>query len=120
MDFTTWTSPSTNEGPVTFYAAGNAANGNGSPSGDQIVTSSLSAPSLRISEAKRLVFNMYPNPSSDLVQIELPTGTTEAEGSGVFDYTGRTVNVKRISPNDNQLDVGDPSSRNIPDPYLNR
>lgn len=102
----TWTSPSTNEGPVTFYAAGNAANGNGSPSGDQIVTSSLSAPSLGISEAKRLVFNMYPNPSSDLVQIELPTGTTEAE-AGVFDYKGRRVNVKRISPNDNQLDVSD-------------
>ena len=35
--------------------------------------------SLGISEAKRLVFNMYPNPSSDLVQIEPPTGTTEAE-----------------------------------------
>jgi hypothetical protein len=28
-----WTPPATNAGPVTLYAAGNAANGNGSPSG---------------------------------------------------------------------------------------
>src|ERR1051325_5685788 len=36
-----WTPPATNAGPVTFYAAGNAANGNGSPTGDQIYSSSV-------------------------------------------------------------------------------
>jgi len=36
-----WTPPATNAGPVTFYVAGNAANGNGSPTGDQIYTSSV-------------------------------------------------------------------------------
>ena len=36
-----WTPPATNAGPVTFYAAGNAANGNGSPTGDQIYTTSV-------------------------------------------------------------------------------
>jgi hypothetical protein len=29
-----WTPPATNAGPVTLYVAGNAANGNGSPTGD--------------------------------------------------------------------------------------
>ncbi|MFN0277176.1 MAG: choice-of-anchor V domain-containing protein [Pyrinomonadaceae bacterium] len=33
-----WTAPATNVGPVTFYAAGNQANNNGSSSGDQIYT----------------------------------------------------------------------------------
>lgn len=33
-----WTAPATSTGPVTFYFAGNAANGNGSESGDLIYT----------------------------------------------------------------------------------
>jgi uncharacterized protein (TIGR03437 family) len=36
-----WTPPATNAGPITLYAAGNAANGNGSPTGDQIYTTSV-------------------------------------------------------------------------------
>jgi uncharacterized protein (TIGR03437 family) len=36
-----WTPPATNVGPVTFYVAGNAANGNGANTGDQIYTSSV-------------------------------------------------------------------------------
>ena len=36
-----WTPPSSNAGPVTFYAAGNAANGNGANTGDFIYTSSV-------------------------------------------------------------------------------
>ncbi len=31
-----WTAPSTDVGPITFYAAGNAANNNGGPAGDYI------------------------------------------------------------------------------------
>jgi hypothetical protein len=37
-----WTAPSASVGSVTFYAAGNAANNNGAPSGDHIYTTSLS------------------------------------------------------------------------------
>jgi len=38
-----WTAPAADFGPVTFYAAGNAANGNGSNSGDSIYTVNLQA-----------------------------------------------------------------------------
>lgn len=37
-----WTAPSASVGSVTFYAAGNAANNNGAPTGDHIYTTSLS------------------------------------------------------------------------------
>src|ERR1041385_7098079 len=37
-----WKAPSQTVGRVTFYAAGNAANGNGDPSGDFIYTTSVS------------------------------------------------------------------------------
>lgn len=36
-----WTPPATNAGPVTFYVAGNAANGNNANTGDLIYTSSI-------------------------------------------------------------------------------
>jgi hypothetical protein len=36
-----WTAPGASVGPVTFYAAGNAANNNGAPTGDHIYTTSL-------------------------------------------------------------------------------
>src|SRR5260370_22264513 len=36
-----WPPPATNAGPVTVFVAGNAANGNGSPTGDLIYTSSV-------------------------------------------------------------------------------
>jgi uncharacterized protein (TIGR03437 family) len=36
-----WMPPATNAGPVTFYVAGNAANGNGANTGDLIYTSSV-------------------------------------------------------------------------------
>jgi hypothetical protein len=42
-----WTAPSASVGSVTFYAAGNAANNNGAPTGDHIYTTSLTiAPTL--------------------------------------------------------------------------
>jgi hypothetical protein len=39
----TWTAPAAGAGAVTFYAAGNAANGNGFNSGDHIYTTSVSS-----------------------------------------------------------------------------
>ena len=59
---------------------------------------------LGISENKLLSFEMYPNPVSDLLNIQLPTGTEKAEVS-VFDYTGRLVSSKIISSNDTAIDV---------------
>ena len=60
--------------------------------------------SLGISENNLLSFEMYPNPVSDLLNIQLPTGTEKAEVS-VFDYTGRLVSSKTISSNDTAIDV---------------
>ena len=59
---------------------------------------------LGITENNLLSFEMYPNPVSDLLNIQLPTGTEKAE-VGVFDYTGRLVSSKTISSNDTAIDV---------------
>ena len=59
---------------------------------------------LGISENKLLSFEMYPNPVSDVLNIQLPSGTDKAD-VGVYDYTGRSVSSKTISSNDSTLDV---------------
>lgn len=100
----TWRSPATEEGTISFYASGNAANGNGSTSGDQIVTTSISESSLSASDESLLDFEMFPNPAADVVNIQLPSGIVEAK-AGVFDYTGRLVHSKTITLADTQLDV---------------
>jgi hypothetical protein len=101
----TWTSPSTLQGQVRFYASVNAVNNNGSNGGDQVVTT-VSEPqnALGISEAKRLDFKMFPNPSTDVVNIQLPSGTDQAQ-VGIFDYTGRLVSSKTVAASDRQVNV---------------
>ena len=102
----TWTSPSTNLGPITFYAAGNAANGNAQSTGDQIVTTSLptSPTTLGITETEKLEFKMFPNPSTDILNIQLSVETLKVE-VGVYDHTGRKIIVKKLSPEDSKLNV---------------
>ena len=64
----------------------------------------LSVTTLGINKNSLLNFEMYPNPASDVLTVQLPTGTEKAEVS-VFDYTGRLVSSKTISSNDSTLDV---------------
>ena len=106
----TWRSPSTLQGQVRFYAALNAVNNNSGTSGDQVVTGfSSEVNALGISEARLLQFEMFPNPSSDIVNIQLPSGTDKAD-VGIFDYTGRLMSSKTITLNDTQIDVNNLST----------
>lgn len=101
----TWRSPSTLQGQIRFYASVNAVNNNGSNGGDEVVTAvSNISNSLSTSEASLLEFEMFPNPATDFLKIQLPTGTSEAQ-VGIFDYTGRQVNATKVTLTNNQLDV---------------
>lgn len=71
----------------------------GNMNGTVTVTSTAGIP-----ENKLLSFDMYPNPVSDMLTVQLPTGTEKAEVS-IFDYTGRLVSSKTISSNDALIDV---------------
>ena len=100
----TWKSPATNEGNVTFYTAVNATNDNGGTSGDQVVLANMSVGVLGISEARRLHFEMFPNPASENLTIQLPSGSKNA--SVVFyDYIGRTALTQKVSQTNNQINV---------------
>lgn len=106
----TWRSPSTLQGQVRFYASVNAVNNNGSNGGDQVVTA-VSEPenALSISEARLLAFKMFPNPSTDVVNIQLPSGTAEAK-VGIFDYTGKLLSSQTVTSSSQQVDVNNLAS----------
>ncbi|APZ47865.1 hypothetical protein BW723_16885 [Polaribacter reichenbachii] len=102
----TWRSPSTDLGNVTFYTAVNATNGNGNAfdGGDQVITASTSSPSLSISEAKRLKFDLYPNPAIENLNIQLPNGTNKALVQ-FYNYTGKLVLTNNITELNSKINV---------------
>ncbi|HLG02081.1 MAG TPA: choice-of-anchor V domain-containing protein [Bacteroidia bacterium] len=69
-----WKAPATNIGNVTFYVAGNAANGNNTTSGDHIYTTTqlvVPDPTAGISAGEGALnsFSVFPNPASNFVTL---------------------------------------------------
>lgn len=97
----TWTAP-VDGGPVNFYAAGIAANGNGSSSGDgvAVLQNPLTVAPLLSSTANPAVlavnWSLWPNPSADIALLtisDLPPGVYQLN---LFDLTGRRLYRKSI------------------------
>lgn len=100
-----WTTPSVDEGDITFYAAVLAANGSGS-SGDQVVTTSkvVSPSTLSIDEKTSLAFDIFPNPTRDYLTIKLPNEISEASVE-IFDFSGKSVINAKVDRFDNKLNL---------------
>ncbi|WP_299672282.1 choice-of-anchor V domain-containing protein [uncultured Polaribacter sp.] len=107
----TWKSPATDAGNIKFYAAAVVANGDGNNgAGDKVaLTSTSGATVLGISEAKRLNFDMFPNPSSENVTIQLPSGANTAVVD-FYDYVGRLALSKKITTLNNKIEVANLSA----------
>ncbi|MBL4642996.1 MAG: T9SS type A sorting domain-containing protein [Flavobacteriaceae bacterium] len=106
-----WTSPATDVGDFKFYAASVAANGNNTnDAGDKVVTTSTAGFSvLGLSKEVKLDFALYPNPSTDFLVVQLPSGSLKAEIS-VFDVSGRLLKTSSITSSANKIDVQDLST----------
>jgi hypothetical protein len=59
---------------------------------------------LSISEAQRLNFETFPNPASNSVTVQLPSGTEEATVQ-FYDYLGRLALTKKVTSAKNILEV---------------
>jgi hypothetical protein len=107
----TWKSPTTDEGSIRFFSSVVIANGDGSNgAGDKAVNISTSGSSvLSIPEAKRLDFEMYPNPASDMLTIQLPSNSNEATVE-FYDYVGRKALTQKITNSSNKIDVNNLST----------
>lgn len=92
-----WTPPATAVGPVTFYAAGNAANNNGAPSGDHIYTTSLSIDAAPVGGG--------PAPNAAMPQLTFGEGWYTAVYLTNTGSTGATVNCNFVDPSGVPLPV---------------
>lgn len=95
-----WTAPELPAGSeITYYAAGNVANGNFMNSGDRIVTTTGKG-SIVVSATHDLVQPqplIYPNPGTDRIQVVLADGT-EPDGQAIFySISGNRVSEASIT-----------------------
>lgn len=90
-----WKAPTTNIGTVTFYAVGNAVNGNGTTAGDNGTASvKIDFPSLvsDIKESKSLFeIGISPNPSQDLLNISFISPQNTTVSISLIDISGRQI-----------------------------
>ena len=104
--FFSWTAPATNVGNITFYAAVNAANGNGGNSGDQIyLTQFVASPSVGVNDvAANEQLHIYPNPSSGLITV-----SNKANNEGhleILNLSGQLLHRQEASGSEIKADLG--------------
>ncbi len=101
-----WIAPAAGTGDVTFYAAINAANGNGSTSGDKIYTSKLTVAESKTNTVfnnESNLFKIYPNPAKGQLNIE---SESQISSIIIYDLNGKIVfNKYNISSNKTVLNL---------------
>ena len=90
-----WTAPSAGAGAVTFYAAINAANGNGNTGGDRIYTRSFvfteDVNTGLQSVTNTSDINIYPNPIVSDAQVTFTTSAIGMTQVSIYDMQGKMV-----------------------------
>lgn len=87
-----WTAPATDEGSITFYVAGIAANNDGNDLGDYGYTTSLKINSntQQISN-NNFTVKSFPNPAKDMVNVNYSITETSKVKIDLVDLQGRVV-----------------------------
>lgn len=99
-----WIAPAEGTGTVTFYAAFNAADGDGTNNGDLIYTSSTSVGEFHVGIDEKLLaesITVYPNPATNYLNIDLP-GTSQLK---IYDMSGRQILDMQTDNNTERVDV---------------
>jgi hypothetical protein len=104
-----WTAPDSGTGEVSFYAAGNAVNRNGSSSGDDAAVASLTIQEAVVSSLKDLgdiiSLSVYPNPATDFLKINIQE-PFNGELS-LYSATGLSILSQEIQTGFTVLDLSD-------------
>ncbi|MCF6213402.1 MAG: T9SS type A sorting domain-containing protein [Flavobacteriaceae bacterium] len=103
-----WTAPSIDVGAITFYVASIAGNlnssGGATTSSNQMAQNTMVIGSVLATNKLHLLHNMYPNPGSRQVTLQLPSQVNSANVT-VFNYLGKSFIQKTINSLHNTIDV---------------
>lgn len=118
-----WTAPAAGTGPVTFYAAGNAVNRNGSTSGDGTAAATLKLTEQIATSTQGMVdqtvqLKVWPNPMTDIARVEINTLQAGQYQFRVVDLSGKTVwqQTQRLGQGASWLEI--PAATWAPGMYL--
>jgi hypothetical protein len=106
----TWKAPATDVGKITFYCAGNAANGDDKSIGDYIYTTSqvVTSPST-VGIAEQVAFSrnisIYPNPATDQLQIVNASSPSEHMNISIIDLKGSLISAKENVRSNEAIEV---------------
>lgn len=111
-----WTAPATGENTITFYAVGNAANNNGSNSGDYIYSTSLAVnentTGIIENEIQKNIA-VYPNPSNGEFQVEIGSSIfTKNYQLIVYNANGDNIFQSELTNPKTKIDLSDQSKGN--------
>ncbi len=111
-----WKAPEADAGNITFYLAFNDANGNGSSSGDNIYTASLTVSALSTSIetiAGLESANAYPNPFQEILGLNLKLTQDKKLSGSLINPMGQFVKTlfdEKISAGESTLQLAVPNN----------
>ncbi len=108
----TWQSPSTDVGDVTFYCAGNAANGNKTTAGDYIyavsqVVKSPSSVGIPEQEVFGKHIRIFPNPATDHLQLVNTLNALEPMQIKILDAKGSLIRQQQNIRSNERIELND-------------
>jgi hypothetical protein len=91
-----WTAPAAGSGDVTFYAVGNAANGNNANSGDKIYSTNstigeFNSSSVEMPTSSISAVNIYPNPVSESLNVRFFLMAETEVSIQLLDLNGKLI-----------------------------
>jgi hypothetical protein len=90
-----WTAPVQGTGEIIMYSALNAANGNGTSTGDKIYTRNFPIDEAIPSNTGNITWNpglnVFPNPAADFVNIHFDVDNNDPYTAYLFDVQGKKV-----------------------------
>ena len=93
-----WAAPTTNIGAITFYAAGDACNANGSTSGDYVYTTSQVVNPAPVGVAEEVntlfTFSFYPNPATENITLNYALEESSKVSYIIYDLTGKQIQTE--------------------------
>lgn len=107
-----WIAPSTTgNGPVTIYAVGNDANGNGNSIGDDMYRNNIQLNEKVVTSTSEIIrpkgLRVFPNPCGQVFNIDVDDNLSEEARVTIHSLNGRVVRTAQLLHDKNRIQLDD-------------